>query len=267
MPVSQAIILPPMMNTCIKFPTTNLGKTSHRSSAFETTPEDDELEVVFVDDGEEEPHSSGNDDSDDGEDEESNEFDDEEYNGIEDGEEEAPAQADNHIPFWFSHEDEDQVCKIMEYYTRFLDLETERKLCLRAPMPFIGRVRRTRVKNEMFSTLDEVSVYLRDIKPLGVKLPLVRTVWQVTSWDVAEGIPLHSFEIRTDSLRAFWHQRTFGADSFLYCRPIFHSKDWQFQVSEQETLITYTCLHSNTPCYGPYIPSKCLHLTSSLGDN
>lgn len=67
--------------------------------------------------------------------------------------------------------------------------------------PFIGRIRRTQVENDLFSTLDEVSIYLRDIKPLGVNLPFSRTVWLLTSWEVGEGIPLHSFEIREDSLR------------------------------------------------------------------
>jgi hypothetical protein len=173
--------------------------------------------------------------------------------------------------------------------------------------PFIGRVRRTQVENDMFTTLDEVSVYLRDFKPLGVTLPLCRTVWQITSWDVTEGIPLRCFEIRKDSLRgtsfslslsislfllssfssflvafffpssqyslhfsnitffvAFWHERAIGAESFLYCRPVYQTTtNWRYGVSEQESSITYACLYSNTLNYGPYIPPKRNHSASS----
>jgi len=221
-----------------------------------------------VNDGEdlqEDQEGTTSDQDDDGDLEDGIEWDDDtESVDHEDGEEDdeddgeaAPPQSTDEVPFWFSHEDNDQVCKIMECYTRFLDVESEGKLCIRAPKKFVGKVRRTQVENEMFSTLDEVSIYSRDFKPLGVTLPLVRTVWVITSWDVTEGIPVHSFELHKDSLRAFWYQRTVGSDSFLYCRPLLHTNsEWQFQVSELENPVTYTCLHSNTPSYGPYIPSS-----------
>jgi len=266
-----------MISTCV---TTNLEKASSRSTIFGMIPQEEDLEVVFVNDGDEFPpegqEGNSNDHEDDGDLDDSIEWDDdndfichedeEDEDNEEDEEEEAPPQLGNEVPFWFSHEEADQISGIIEYYSRFLDLESERKLCIRAPKQFIGRVKRTRVENEMFSTLDEVSIYLRDFKPLGVNLPLVRTVWQVTSWDVVEGIPVHAFELRKDSLRAFWYQRTIGTDSYLYCRPLFQtSGDWQFEASDVENQVAYASLHSNFPTYGPYIPSK--RSCASLEDN
>jgi len=216
-------------------------------------------------DDSEEALGNDHEDSDDGDDEEDSEGDENDQEPVGDEEDETPSPLPHNgdvVPFWFAHEDQDQINEIVQIYNQTLNIERERKMCLRAPVPFVGSIKRTQVHNTLFSTLDEVSVYLRDIKPLGVDLPLSRTVWLLTSWEVSEGIPLHSFEIREDRLREFWQKRSRGASSFLYCRPVFHTKGkWSYGVCDQDVPVTYadSIIHTHTPCYTPYIPKQHLH--------
>jgi len=182
-------------------------------------------------------------------------YDDEDYEYDDDCEEETHCQD---TPFWFSHEEPDQITEIIKSYTETLKLDLEMKECVRAPPPFVGRVKRIQVDNDLFTTLDQVSVYLRDVKPLGISLPFSRDVWLLTSWDVEDGIPIRSFEISKDSLLEFWQSRSHGAYSYLYCRPIYHTKcDWEFEASSSDTPVVYaSSLYSPTRSFSPYLPNR-----------
>jgi len=226
------------------------------------TVDDAELEVIFEGDVErdEEPEDDGDDVE--SVDEES-EYD---YDTSDDEEDGAHSNIQD-TPFWFSYEDRDQICEIIDSYSKTLELDKERESCVRAPPPFVGRVKRVRVDNDLFTTLDKVSIYLRDVRPLGITLPFSRDAWLLTSWDVEEGIPLRSFIIKQDSLVDFWRSRSQGDYSYLYCRPIYHNKTaWQFEVSASDSPIVYASPHySATHSFNLYLPKQVDH-SSSLED-
>lgn len=138
--------------------------------------------------------------------------------------------------------------------------------------PFVGRVQRVHVDNDLFTTLDQVSIYKRELMPLGMTLPAVRDVWMLTSWDIEEGLPLRCFEINKDSLLGmflllccnrmltfvpeFWQSRAIGEHSYLYCRPVYNTKQaWEFAVSPQDTPITYTS-SLPSPAFTMYLPKR-----------
>jgi len=159
-------------------------------------------------------------------------------------------------PFWYSYEDTEQINGIMNCYTTALKLDEERKTCIRAPPPFVGRVKRLQVDNDLFTTLDQVSVYLRDVRPLGTCLPFCRDAWMLTSWDVYEGIPLRSFQISKDSLLEFWQARSHGEYSYLFCRPMLKTA-WEYTVSLEDAPIIYLSpLYSATHSFNLYLPKQ-----------
>jgi len=240
-------------------------RASAITSHSESVDEDSELEIVFEGEVDREDTTDQDLDSEDDMDEE-DEADDGndttsvyEYNDSEEESDDELAQSNCHdAPFWFSYEEADQINEIMNSYTTTLQLDEEIKSCVRAPPPFVGRVQRIHVNNDLFTTLDHVSIYQRDLVPLGTTLPAVRDVWLLTSWDVEEGLPLRFFEINKDSLLEFWQSRAIGEHSYLYCRPVYNTKhQWDFAVSPQETPITYTSSrHSPTELFTMYLPKR-----------
>jgi len=225
--------------------------------------EDSELEITFEGEVDREEDTTEQDlDS-----EEEKEDDDEEdyentsgydYNDSEEEDNDLDNSSCHDVPFWFSHEEADQINEIMNSYTVTLKLDEEIKSCIRAPPPFVGRVQRIHVDNDLFTTLDQVSIYKRELTPLGITLPAVRDVWLLTSWDVEEGLPLRFFEINKDSLLEFWQTKAIGEHSYLYCRPVYNTKQgWDFTVSPQDTPITYaSSIHSPTQLFTMYLPKR-----------
>jgi len=238
-----------------------------RLDGGDSASDDSELEIVFeenvegeglrVDDRESQEDELGSDGE---EDEEGSDYNDElgddEEHDYEDDSESYTSPNGQGTPFWFSYEEPDQIMEIIKSYTKILNLDKEREQCVRAPPPFVGRVKRIQVDNDLFTTLDQVSVYLRDVKPLGISLPFRRNVWLLTSWDIEEGIPLRSFEISKDSLLAFWQSRSHGEYSYLFCRPIYHTKcDWKFEATPIDTPVVYDSpLYSPTHSFNLYLP-------------
>jgi len=232
--------------------------SSNNASHGDTVDEDSELEIVFEGDCEE----SYDEQDLQNEDEEEEDDDDEAslYDSNDSEEEESDVSPSNchDTPFWYSYEDSDQINGIFNSYTETLKLDEEIKSCVRAPPPFIGRVQRIQVVNDLFTTLDQVSIYKRELMPLGMALPAIRDVWLLTSWDVEEGLPLRFFEINKDSLLEFWQGKAIGEHSNLYCRPVYNTKHgWNFGVSHEDTPITYASpLHSTDQLFTMYLPKR-----------
>jgi len=237
--------------------------TSHSGSV----DEDSELEVIFEGGVDSEDNTDQDLDNEEDIDEEDEDEDNDGYDTVSayednDSEEESDSDVEqsncHDVPFWFSYEEADQINEIMNSYTATLQLDEEIKSCVRAPPPFVGRVQRIHVNNDLFTTLDQVSIYKREPMPLGVTLPAVRDVWLLTSWDAEDGLPLRFFEINKDSLLEFWQSRATGQYSYLYCRPVYNTKrEWDFAVSPQETPITYaSSLHSPAQLFTMYLPKR-----------
>jgi hypothetical protein len=68
----------------------------------------------------------------------------------------------------------DQVRLIISKYSRILHIDRLRESSVRAPKPFIGRIRRTPVKtaDNTFKTLDQIDIFINDFVPMGQELPL-----------------------------------------------------------------------------------------------
>jgi hypothetical protein len=182
-----------------------------------------------------------------------------EYDLSSDDDDSADAFATAQPPFWFSYEDPDQVAEIINIYTATLRLDQEQKACVRAPPPFVGRVKRVQVENSLFTTLDQVSVYTRDLRPLGISLPFRCDVWFLTTWDVDEGVPLRFFEVTKKELIEFWQARACGEYSYLYCRPVYNSKcQWKCEASSYDSPIVYTAANfSLVYAFNLYLPASC----------
>lgn len=177
------------------------------------------------------------------------------------------------VPFWFMNEEPDQIRTIFESYAVALDLEEQRKACIRSPSPFIGRIKRTPIKpadtdtDKSFKTLDKVEVYLRELYPLGTMLPLSRVAWLLTTWD-DDGIPIQSSEMPKSTKKSM-QKRAHGAQSStLYCAPIFRTKDdYQYTVSSQEHSLMYASNSSTNASISrisPFLPEHCRTISFSL---
>lgn len=67
------------------------------------------------------------------------------------------------------------------------------------------------------STLDEVSIYQRDIVPMGSPMTRLRIIIVITTWDASDGIPL---TIQRYDDPAKWHKLSADSTPFtLYCLP------------------------------------------------
>lgn len=184
-----------------------------------------------------------------------------------------PVPPENTVPFWFMNEEPDQIRTILESYALTLDLETQRKACIRSPSPFIGRVKRTPIKpaesdtDKSFKTLDRVEVYLRELYPLGTKLPLSREAWVLTTWD-DDGIPIHSSEMSKSTKKSMQKRAQGAQSSTLYCAPIFRTKDdYQYTVSPQEHSLMYASNSSTNASISrisPFLPEHCRTISFSL---
>lgn len=70
----------------------------------------------------------------------------------------------------------DHILQIIKIYDEALNLEKERKQCIRKPKPFIGSILRKPVKANTFKTFDKISVFQKAILPPGNEIPILKTV-------------------------------------------------------------------------------------------
>jgi len=161
-------------------------------------------------------------------------------------------------PFWFGNEDKEQLKSIINSYTKTLRLDEERKKCIRAPVPFVGRVKRTVVPNETgFTTFDAVEVYQRGIVAPGTTMPFKKEVCLLTTWSSEEGLPISCLQIEDKEFLANRDQNE-PEFSYLTCLPVYGSScDYNYFVSNQKQDVTYSPL-SPRLCsqfwYSDYIP-------------
>lgn len=189
-----------------------------------------------------------------------------------------PTPKANPIPFWFTNEEPDQIRMIFDSYAITLDIEEQRKACIRSPAPFIGRIIRMPLKpsdNEAencdinnntnnnnnnnnnnttstttFKTLDKVEVYVRELYPLGTILPLSRVVWLLTTWDSNEGIPTNSVEVTKGLKKSLQKRALTTQSSTLYCAPIFRTKDdYQYTVSSPSSSSSSSSFESSSSSF------------------
>jgi hypothetical protein len=185
-----------------------------------------------------------------------------------------PVPPANTLPFWFTHEEPEQIRMIFESYGVTLDIEEQRKACVRAPAPFIGSITRTPIKpatsdtDGAFKTLDKVDIYLREMYPLGTMLPVSRVAWVCTTWDANEGVPTHSFELQKSTKKSMLKRAQGAQSSTLYCTPIFRTKEeYQYSVSPQEHSLMYASNSSTNASItriSPFLPEHCRTISFSL---
>jgi len=158
----------------------------------------------------------------------------------EEDEEELPPSVAS--PFWYGFEDEEQMKSIVQHYYKALSLDEDRKRCIRQPAPFIGRIKRTKVDNEdIFTTLDEVTVFGRSIVLPGSEMPYQKSASLLTTWSYEDGIP-DEIEIINGAEEEYWKERTEEqTQTFVFCLPVYESStDYDYFVSEEDRDVTYS---------------------------
>jgi len=144
------------------------------------------------------------------------------YFTFDDDEEDDKEAEDFKTPFWFGHEDTDQIKGIIDEMTTLLQLDKEAGQCTRQPKPFIGCIRRRKVHHSFqFATLDEIQIFTLETVPYGKNIPLKRTAKYLTNWDAEEGLPIHAEPLRSTAAR-FWEERVCGNANYIYCLPVAH---------------------------------------------
>jgi hypothetical protein len=175
------------------------------NAAEEHLSDDDDVEIVFADDaGDEIKQVDGPADCEDEdcEEEDCSESEEEDENSGEEADDEGDEcfSEDDfldsqvlEVPFWFGFQDPDQVEAIVQSFSKSLGVEKQRNESVRAPPPFVGRVRSAPLwvrSNEPFTTLDFVEVFL-DVpwQQLGSILTPAATFYTTTTWD-EDGVPV-----------------------------------------------------------------------------
>jgi len=148
-------------------------------------------------------------------------------------------------PFWFSNEEPAHIKQIIELYASKLNISLERKRFSRAPMSFVGRIKRNKVRGgNQFTSLDEVQIYQRDMLPIPTAvMKLVETVYFITSWESEDGVPINFCKINTARYKSFWQERVVkdAVISYLYCMPVFESEtQYEYEVTQFEHDVSYS---------------------------
>lgn len=126
------------------------------------------------------------------------------------------------IPHWWGSEDSDHTREVMDYYTKKIGVEEERKRSVRSAPPFIGRIIRYlyRCSDSRLSSLDSVSTYRYDMVPFGHAMPRSGHCWVRTEWDASSGLPLSISPLSSSQSIRLWaliqHQASPVA---LFCEP------------------------------------------------
>lgn len=148
---------------------------------------------------------------------------------------------DIHIetPFWFGAEDPDQIKSILCSYKSQLKLDEGRRR-IREPEPFIGRVKRSVVKdNEHFMTFDEVEIFRRKILPPCSSIPPDRLVTVLTTWCAEEGVP-KQFQVLSKcfEIQEWRNKASVKEQSYLLCLPNYGFDDFHYVVTEEKRDVT-----------------------------
>jgi len=157
-----------------------------------------------------------------------------------DSDEEDPPPKRAQIPWWFTHEDKDQIKCILEYYNQYLCLEQKCKSRIREPKLFVGRVKRIPVEGGIFTTLDRVDIFRKALVGPGIPLPIDSSVYLLTCWSTEEGIPTSCYQVENKSKFRASCENLPQDPSYLFALPKMQcSNDFEFCSSLQDREITY----------------------------
>lgn len=166
--------------------------------------------------------------------------------------EEETSAAPISLPFWYSYEDDDQIKGIIEETTKFLGLDKEAAKCVRAPPPYIARIKRTWVRPpgcKEFQTFDRVCICERTNVAPGKEFPRIRKEYLLTTWDREEGLP-KNFVRCTPQKQKRLRECCMTHCSFLYCIPRRgSSEDCCFASKEKQPIVS----PSDITVYDPFL--------------
>jgi len=180
-----------------------------------------------------------------------------------DSDEDQPKKSFVATPFWFGHEDKDQIKCINDSYYHSLKLHEEKKRCIRQPEPFVGRITRRKVDNtNAFTTFDLVEICRRSLLPPGSVMPITRTVHMLTTWSFDDGLPLEVIPLTNPDLIEQWEGCIMRdvKPSTLLCLPYYGSNGYQYLVAQESLEVTHSPDSLNMiekRCwYDEYIPKE-----------
>lgn len=121
---------------------------------------------------------------------------------------------------------------IIRYYSKFLNLDKLNKGSIRKPPYFVGRILRNHViADNIFTTLDEILIYLNESVPFGSHFPFVERKYILTTWD-DDGIPLTQKNIQDEMILNFWKQKKSKYYSYVYSIPTICDKNSYFYFAD-----------------------------------
>lgn len=164
-------------------------------------------------------------------------------------------------PFWFGNEEPKQIQMIFQSYSNHLKVTEQAKSCIREPIPFVGRIHRTKVRNDVFTTLDKVDIYRKTTIPPESVFPVNRTCWVLTTWSDQDGLPLQHTSLNAES-KYEWKEQEIGDESFLVCAPFYSSVDYHYLVLQEEYELSYHTPHHPSFqlfLYDVFIPEDLRH--------
>jgi len=121
-------------------------------------------------------------------------------------------------------------------------------------------------------TLDIVSIYQRDLVPLGGTMTQIREETLLTTWDVAEAMPLSIVRLTNQKQLINKLDQLVVPDeepSFLFCRPVFmHEAEFTFSLGTKPHEIIYSsplahCIYHQYQQLG--LDSNVTNITEQLG--
>lgn len=122
---------------------------------------------------------------------------------------------------------------IIKCYSKFLNLEKLNNGSIRRPPHFVGRILRNHViADNLFTTLDEVLIYLNDNVPFGSPFPFVDKKFILTTWD-DDGIPLAQKNIQDEKILNFWNQKKSNYFSYVYSIPTIRDNNTYFYFADK----------------------------------
>jgi hypothetical protein len=151
----------------------------------------------------------------------------------------------------------------VQFYTRqFLpedSLCAKLRDCRRLPK-FIGRIQRTPIllcqakSEDVFTTLDKIDVFQRDIRQVGSNTTKLNTVYVISTWD-NDGMPnlLQTLENDNHNIISWKRKAIKGFPvSYIYCLPVWQSRtDFIYSVESEEHEVGYALQPWN---YAAYLP-------------
>eukprot|EP01126_Amoeba_proteus_P021345 TRINITY_DN2163_c0_g1_i3.p1 TRINITY_DN2163_c0_g1~~TRINITY_DN2163_c0_g1_i3.p1 ORF type:complete len:231 (+),score=39.24 TRINITY_DN2163_c0_g1_i3:61-693(+) len=169
-------------------------------------------------------------------------------------------------PFWYAHEDKEQLEGILLCYSKFC--KSSKKLSnssdARRLPEFVGKILRFQVllEDEMdFCTYDQVEIYRRDLRCVGSSLTKITEKNLLTRWDVEQGLPLSFTDITGEDIEDLII--LFDTKSYIHCLPVWATNmEYQVTRGDKDIPIGYAKEPFN---FTKYLPKEWLEGKSLSG--